>query len=111
MYNTDVETWMHASVNCLKISIPAVPFLISAVPFLGPPGGPKNGTASPSKENSLCRECAVPKTGPRAVVFTRRMKAFGMDSSHVDLLRRVTATVMTQLSRCDAQHTHRTRAT
>ena len=28
------------------------------------PGGPKNETALPSKEKSLCRECAVPKTGP-----------------------------------------------
>ena len=50
----------------------------------------KNGTVW---ESQYWDRQMVPFLEPCAVVFTRRMKAFGMDSSHVDLLRRVTATM------------------
>ena len=48
--------------------------------------------------------------GPRAIAFTRRVKAFGMDSCHVDLLRRVTATMgalVCEASFCTAHSRHK----
>ena len=102
--NIDVETWMHASVKHLKIVISAVLFVIFSGLIFGTAWQSEKWNRLPNEGNSLCRECAVPKRDRlavskmgcqkvlflelRAVVWKRRMKAFGMDSSHVDLLRR-----------------------